>query len=135
MAKKPLLTREKIKVKYPNQWLLLEDFELDESTSLRRGRVIAHSKDRNEIHHALKKHRWEPLRSFHRHCSSGHRGYLLMPRVVFDPSVSSIVVDLLLEAADGRSSLVIPVVLDTGASLTILVYRHHGAAGIRSSQP
>ena len=43
-----------------------------------------------------------------------------MPRVVFDPSVSSIIVDLLLEAADGRSSLVIPVVLDTGASLTIL---------------
>ena len=43
-----------------------------------------------------------------------------MPRVVFDPSVSSIVLDLLLEAADGRSSLVIPVVLDTGASLTIL---------------
>ena len=43
-----------------------------------------------------------------------------MPRVVFDPSVSSIVVDLLLEAADGRSSIVIPVVLDTGASLTIL---------------
>ncbi len=42
-----------------------------------------------------------------------------MPRVVFDPSVSSIVVDRLLEAADGRSSLVIPVVLDTGASLTI----------------
>jgi hypothetical protein len=43
-----------------------------------------------------------------------------MPRVVFDPSVSSIVVDLLLEAADGRSSLVIPVVLDTGASMTII---------------
>ena len=43
-----------------------------------------------------------------------------MPRVVFDPSVSSIVVDLLLEAVDGRSALVIPVVLDTGASLTIL---------------
>ena len=43
-----------------------------------------------------------------------------MARVVFDPSVSSIVVDLLLEAADGGSSLVIPVALDTGASLTIL---------------
>ncbi len=56
MTKKPLLTREKIKAKYPNQWLLLEDFELDASTSLRRGRVIAHSKDRNEIHRALKKH-------------------------------------------------------------------------------
>ena len=43
-----------------------------------------------------------------------------MPRVVFDPSVSSIVIDLLIEAADGRSSLVVPVALDTGASLTIL---------------
>ena len=43
-----------------------------------------------------------------------------MPRLVFDPSVSSIVVDLLIEAVDGQSSLVIPVVLDTGASLTIL---------------
>lgn len=43
-----------------------------------------------------------------------------MPRLVFDPSVSSIVVDLLLQAADGRSSVVIPVVLDTGATMTIL---------------
>ena len=43
-----------------------------------------------------------------------------MARVVFDPSVSSIVVDLLLEAVDGRTALLIPVVLDTGASLTIL---------------
>lgn len=43
-----------------------------------------------------------------------------MPRLVFDPTVSSIVVDLLLEAADGHSSVVIPVVLDTGASITII---------------
>jgi predicted aspartyl protease len=43
-----------------------------------------------------------------------------MPRVVYDPSASSIVVDLLIEAADGKSSLLIPVVLDTGASLTIV---------------
>ena len=43
-----------------------------------------------------------------------------MPRVVFDPSVTSIVVDLLLEAADSSSTLVIPVVLDTGASMTII---------------
>jgi hypothetical protein len=56
MAKKPLLTKEKIKTKYPNQWLLLEDYELDASTTLRKGRVIAHSKDRDEIHRALKKH-------------------------------------------------------------------------------
>jgi predicted aspartyl protease len=43
-----------------------------------------------------------------------------VPRVIYDPAASSIVVDLLLEAADGRSSVLIPVVLDTGASLTII---------------
>jgi predicted aspartyl protease len=43
-----------------------------------------------------------------------------MPRVVYDPAASSIVVDLLLQSADDKFSLVIPVVLDTGASLTIV---------------
>ena len=57
MAKKPLLTKEKIKTRYPNEWLLLEDFELDAATSLRKGRVLAHSKDRGEIHRALNKHK------------------------------------------------------------------------------
>ena len=56
MAKNPLLTKEKIRTKYPNQWLLLEDFELDASTMLRKARVLAHSKDRDVIHRALKKH-------------------------------------------------------------------------------
>ena len=57
MAKKPLLTKEKIKTRYPNEWLRLEDFELDASTTLRKGRVLAHSKDRGEIHRALIKHK------------------------------------------------------------------------------
>jgi hypothetical protein len=56
MAKQQLLTKDKIKSKYPNEWLLLEDVELDASTTLRRGRVIAHSKNRDEIHRALKIH-------------------------------------------------------------------------------
>jgi len=43
-----------------------------------------------------------------------------MSRVTYDPSASSLVVDLLLESAVGTSSLLIPVVLDTGASLTIV---------------
>jgi len=43
-----------------------------------------------------------------------------MTRVIYDPSASSIVVDLLLEGADEGSSLLIPVVLDTRASLTIV---------------
>ncbi len=50
MGKNPLLSREKLKTKYPNQWVLLEDCKLDASTSLRKGRVLAHSKDRDEIH-------------------------------------------------------------------------------------
>jgi len=57
MPKSRLLTKEKIKSKYPDQWLLLEDIELDSSTTLRKARVLAHSKDREEIHRALKKHR------------------------------------------------------------------------------
>jgi predicted aspartyl protease len=58
-----------------------------------------------------------------------------MPRVVFDPSVSSIVVDLLLEAADGRSSLVIPVVVDTGASMTVIAIDIMGRLGYDPANP
>jgi predicted aspartyl protease len=58
-----------------------------------------------------------------------------MPRLVFDPSVSSIVVDLLLEAADGRSSVVIPVVLDTGASMTIIATDIIGRLGYDPANP
>ncbi len=43
-----------------------------------------------------------------------------MPRLTYDPSASVIVVDLLLESANGSSSLLIPVVLDTGASYTLV---------------
>jgi predicted aspartyl protease len=58
-----------------------------------------------------------------------------MPRVVFDPSVTSIIVDLLIEAADGRSSLVIPVVLDTGASMTIIATDIMGRLGYDPANP
>lgn len=40
--------------------------------------------------------------------------------MTYDPSASIIVVDLLLESSDGTSSLLIPVVLDTGASFTVV---------------
>jgi predicted aspartyl protease len=58
-----------------------------------------------------------------------------MPRVVFDPAVSCIVVDLQLEAADGLSSLIIPVVLDTGASLTIIATDIMGRLGYDPANP
>ncbi len=57
MAKKFLLTKEQMKARYPNQWLLVADCDIDSSTSLRKGRVVAHSKDREEIHRTLKKHK------------------------------------------------------------------------------
>jgi hypothetical protein len=56
MTEKHVLTREQMKASYPDQWLLVTDCELDPSTSLHKGRVVAHSKDRGEIHRALKKH-------------------------------------------------------------------------------
>lgn len=56
MTKTPLLTKDQIKTKYPDQWLLITDYELDRATSLCKGRVIAHSKRREEIHRALKDH-------------------------------------------------------------------------------
>jgi predicted aspartyl protease len=43
-----------------------------------------------------------------------------MPRVVYDPAATSIIVDLVILSADGTFSAVIPVVLDTGASHTII---------------
>jgi len=56
MPKKPVLTKEQMKARYPDQWLLITDYELDSSTSLRKGQVVACSKDREEIHRALKQH-------------------------------------------------------------------------------
>ncbi len=45
-----------MKARYPNQWLLITDYELDVATSLRKGRVVAHSEGRDEIHRALKEY-------------------------------------------------------------------------------
>jgi len=58
-----------------------------------------------------------------------------MGRVVYDPSLSSIVVDLLLEASDSQSSLLIPVVLDTGASTTIIATDIMARLGYDSANP
>ena len=54
MTKAELLTKQQMKARYPNQWLLITDYELDDATSLRTGRVVAHSKGREDIHHAMK---------------------------------------------------------------------------------
>ncbi len=56
MSKKSLLTTEQMKARFPAQWLLITDYKLAALTSLRKGRVVAHSKDRGEIHRALKQY-------------------------------------------------------------------------------
>lgn len=56
MTKNLLLTKEQMKTKYPDQWLLVTEYELAPATSLRKGRVLVHSKRREDIHRALKSH-------------------------------------------------------------------------------
>lgn len=41
---------EKIKKRFPKEWLLIADYEVDKVDRLLRGRVIAHSKKRDEIY-------------------------------------------------------------------------------------
>ena len=54
MTKKGLITKSEMKRRYPDQWLLVSDYRLDSSTTLRSGRVVLSSKNRDEIHRALK---------------------------------------------------------------------------------
>ena len=54
---KGIFTREEMKRKFPDQWLLVSDYQLDASTTLRAGRVVASSKNRDDIHRALKDHK------------------------------------------------------------------------------
>jgi len=50
MAKGRIEEMEKIKRMFPKQWLLLTDYETDEEGRLLRGRVVAHSKKRDDIY-------------------------------------------------------------------------------------
>lgn len=44
---------EEIKKAYTNEWLLITDYETDESTRVTRGKLVIHSKSRDEIHKKL----------------------------------------------------------------------------------
>lgn len=43
------LTIEEMEKKYPDEWLLIVDYELSENTELLSGRLVAHSKSRKKI--------------------------------------------------------------------------------------
>ncbi len=48
-----ILSIEEIHQKYPNQWVLIVNMDLDENLHITRGEVIAHSEDRDEIYGQL----------------------------------------------------------------------------------
>jgi len=47
-----LLTKE-MKEMFPDEWLLVIDCELSKNTELEAGKVVAHSRCRDDIHKAL----------------------------------------------------------------------------------
>lgn len=52
-----ILTISQMKKKYHSEWLLIEDPETDESIEVVKGKVLVHSKDRDEIYReALRLH-------------------------------------------------------------------------------
>jgi len=47
-----VLTLEEIKTRYPSEWVLVEDPELDEHHQVVRGKVLFHDRDRLEVDRA-----------------------------------------------------------------------------------
>lgn len=45
-----VLTIPEIEARYPSEWVLLEDPEVDDRLGVVRGKVVFHSKDREEVH-------------------------------------------------------------------------------------
>lgn len=56
MSQPKEMTIEEIKEKYKNQWVLVEVLEEDELQQPLKVNLLAHSKTRDEIYEALKKH-------------------------------------------------------------------------------
>ncbi len=48
--KRDVLTIEQIRARYPSEWVLLADPKTGRSQEVRRGRVLWHSKDRDELY-------------------------------------------------------------------------------------
>jgi hypothetical protein len=48
-----ILTREEIEKRYPNEWVMIEDPEVDEHNEVLRGKVIFHHPDRLTAYQAL----------------------------------------------------------------------------------
>ena len=53
LENKPVLTLEEIINKYPNEWILIAYTELDENLNVVRGKVLANSKNCDDIYDLL----------------------------------------------------------------------------------
>jgi hypothetical protein len=49
MAMDEVLTVDEIEARFPSEWILLADPEVDEHQRVVRGRLVCHSKDRDEV--------------------------------------------------------------------------------------
>ena len=47
-----VLTIDEINERFPDEWVLIGDPETDESLEVRRGKVLCHSKERDEVDQA-----------------------------------------------------------------------------------
>lgn len=47
---KTIMTAEEIKSSYASEWVLIQDPDLTESMEVKAGRVVFHSKDRDEVY-------------------------------------------------------------------------------------
>jgi hypothetical protein len=45
-----VMTMEEIEARFPEEWLLIDQPEMDERDQLKRGRVVFHSPDRDEVY-------------------------------------------------------------------------------------
>lgn len=48
-----MLAMSEIASRYPNEWLLIADAELDDELNVVRGEVVAHSSNRDEVYGKL----------------------------------------------------------------------------------
>ena len=48
-----ILTREEMEKRYPNEWVMIEDPEVDEHNAVLRGKVISHHPDRLTAYRAV----------------------------------------------------------------------------------
>ena len=45
-----ILSRDEIEARFDAEWILIEDPEVDDDLNVLRGKVVCHSKDRDEVY-------------------------------------------------------------------------------------